>query len=645
VNRPASLGPILYGGLFVVALPVLLLLWAWKTEPFVPLPTPEWREGGWILVTIGAALMGAGMTALRVHGGGLPMNAYPPPVFVDRGVYRLLGHPIYVGFGLVAFGVSVAFGSASGLWLVTPLVCLGMAALVLGYEKPDLRRRFGEAAMGRPLLSLPMGGESPPSAWERVSVLVLVLVPWMLVYEAVCRLGVPAGAVEAYLPFERGWPVWVWTEPIYASVYPLVGLVPLLVRRGRDLRRFAVSGLIATGVVTLLYLTVPVVAPPRPFVSDSLAGRMLSLERSMSHTVAAFPSFHVIWTFLAAGAWAGSFPRFRFWVWTWAVAIAVSCITTGMHASADIAFAVAIWVPIRGYRRVWEMLRAGSERIANSWREWRWGPVRVLSYGVYAALAGGVGFWVVGSLVGPDEFGGVLIVMVGGLLGAGLWAQKLEGSSRLSRPFGYFGSLLGVAVLALLAGALGYGPYLLITAAAVAAPWIQALGRIRCLVQGCCHGAPARQEIGIRYRIPQSRVCALAGWGDVPLHPTPLYSMLANIVMGVALARLWAVGARLGMILGLYLIFAGLHRFVEEAYRGEPQTPVVGGLRLYQWLAVVLVVVGAITTSFPGGHAPDTGLVLSGPVLVASAVFALLCGFAMGVDFPGSDRKFARLAS
>jgi hypothetical protein len=115
--------------------------------------------------------------------------------------------------------------------------------------------------------------------------------------------------------------------------------------------------------------------------------------------------------------------------------------------------------------------------------------------------------------------------------------------------------------------------------------------------------------------------------------------------MGIALARLWALGAPLGMILGLYLIFAGLHRFVEEAYRGEPQTPVVGGLRLYQWLSVVLVVAGAMTTSFPGGPAPDTGLVLSGPVLVSAAAYALLCCFAMGVDFPGSDRKFARLAS
>jgi hypothetical protein len=92
-----SLGPILYGGLFVVALPVLLFLWAWRTGPFVPLPALDWPVAGWLVVAVGVALMGAGMTALRVHGGGLPMNAYPPPAYVDRGVYRLLGHPIYVG--------------------------------------------------------------------------------------------------------------------------------------------------------------------------------------------------------------------------------------------------------------------------------------------------------------------------------------------------------------------------------------------------------------------------------------------------------------------------------------------------------------------------------------------------------------------
>ena len=46
------------------------------------------------------------------------------------GVYRLTRNPMYVGFGLACGGVSIALGSASGLWLVTPVACLAAAALV-----------------------------------------------------------------------------------------------------------------------------------------------------------------------------------------------------------------------------------------------------------------------------------------------------------------------------------------------------------------------------------------------------------------------------------------------------------------------------------------------------------------------------------
>ena len=41
----------------------------------------------------------------------------------------------------------------------------------------------------------------------------------------------------------------------------------------------------------------------------------------------------------------------------------------------------------------------------------------------------------------------------------------------------------------------------------------------------------------------------------------------------------------------------GLGRFVEEAYRGEVQTPFLFGLRLYQWMAILSIVLGAICTT------------------------------------------------
>jgi hypothetical protein len=96
------------------------------------------------------------------------------------------------------------------------------------------------------------------------------------------------------------------------------------------------------------------------------------------------------------------------------------------------------------------------------------------------------------------------------------------------------------------------------------------------------------------------------------------------------------------LIIGVYFILTGMGRFVEESYRGEPQTPVARGLRLYQIFAIVSVVGGIAATMIPGtGNA--TPPVFNWEAIIASAVFAIFVWIAFGVDFPHSDRRFARL--
>ncbi|MEE8192385.1 MAG: prolipoprotein diacylglyceryl transferase family protein [Gemmatimonadales bacterium] len=638
-------GKFLYGAMFVVMVPAVLVWWAVATTPVVPLPVIPYAWAGYIVIAVGLALMVAGMAALLIYGRGLPMNPYPPSEYVTHGIYSFTPHPIYVGFVISCFGVAILLESPSGLWLVSPMVALALTALVLGYERHDLRRRFGAEAIHTPLVSLPPDRAHPPTRWNRASIYMLVLIPWAVAFEAVYRLGVPTDAVVAYLPFERNWPVLEWTEAIYGSVYLLVLSTPLILATQRDLRRLAVMGLIATAVVSLIYLTVPVIAPPRPFEPRSILGLALMVERAMSHTVAAFPAFHVIWSFIAAHGWS---TRSRAWGaagWTWAVLIAVSCITTGMHALADIVAATVVFILLLQYRRIWQLMRRVTGAVANSWHEWRWHGVRLINYGLYAGLAGAVGFWISASLGGPHVFWQLVFVHLCGLVGAGLWAQQLEGSPKLARPFGYYGGVTGATAGAILAGAVAGNTIALLALIAMEAPWLQALGRLRCLVQGCCHGSEAPEGVGIRYWKPRSRVCVLAGLRGVPLHPTPLYSILANLVIGVLLLRLWSLGASFGLVAGTYLMLAGVARFVEESYRGEPQTPVVGGLRIYQWMAVLSIACGMALTTIPSSHPQGLAFALDSRLLLSGALYGLLAGSAMGLDFPGSARRFARLAS
>jgi len=136
-------------------------------------------------------------------------------------------------------------------------------------------------------------------------------------------------------------------------------------------------------------------------------------------------------------------------------------------------------------------------------------------------------------------------------------------------------------------------------------------------------------------------VTRLSGLDGVPIHATQLYSILCNLVLGLLLMRLWIADCPLSLVCGTYAIGNGIARFVEEAYRGEPQTPILSGLRLYQWLAVGTVLVGATLTCF--NSPPPPTLKFSPHDLGLAAAFAGLAAAATGMDSPESNRPLARL--
>jgi hypothetical protein len=210
------------------------------------------------------------------------------------------------------------------------------------------------------LLALPSDSDQPPSARDRLSVYLLALLPWLVLYEVVQALGRPAHPLFLDLPFERRWPVIEWTEAVYASAYLFVPLVPLLAHSRRALRRYALMGLLGTVVVGLCWFTIPVVAAPRPFEAHSWLGRLLLWERSTSVHVAAFPSFHVLWAMIGADT-LGMRSRLLGTIgWTWATLITVSCVTAGQHALADLLAGALLFIPVRYHRELWLRARRGE---------------------------------------------------------------------------------------------------------------------------------------------------------------------------------------------------------------------------------------------------------------------------------------------
>jgi prolipoprotein diacylglyceryltransferase len=254
-----------------------------------------------------------------------------------------------------------------------------------------------------------------------------------------------------------------------------------------------------------------------------------------------------------------------------------------------------------------------------------------------------LGLLLAGILAGKEYSIALLVFAFIVIIIAALWAQIIEGSEKLKRPFGYYGGLVGILFGSCAVWIMGFNVWIVIGVASVIMPWVQAIGRLRCLVNGCCHGHKVENPlIGIRYFHPRSRVCNISGLKGELLHPTQLYSILWLSVVGLFLLALWNNGHSSTFIFGLYLILTSLGRFVEEAYRGEVQTPIVKGLHLYQWTAILSLVVGIIMTSIQ----IESAVIHPGfswDSVLAGIVCGIFCFFVMGVDFPNSNVRFSRL--
>jgi len=536
------------------------------------------------------------------------MNAFPPPRLVTTGIYRLVAHPIYLGWVLACAGVSLVAGSPSGLFVVTPAVALGCTALVIGLESPDLRRRFGASASYRTWLSVPADEAAPPDPHERFAVGCLLVPTWLAVHAALIALAGVADAAGLPRRAPASWP-----DLIGAGTVTLAAFV---VPTRAALRAFAIEGLVTLGVLCMVGLCLP---------ADS------------------WPAFPVAWAVLAAFASAASSRAWAIAGWAGAASLVAYCLAQG-RSIGGVAGAVLLVLAARRPWRSWRWALDHAERLANSWRAWRVGPVRVISHSVFPGVAAAVAFVGMGALAGPTALGHAIVVAASALGGAALWAQWVEGSPRLLRPFGYYGAVIGAVLGAAVLMAVQQPGTLVLAATAVMAPWAQAVGRLRCLVQGCCHGRPVAPQHGIRVLNPHSRVVALSGLGGQSIHATQLYSIAGNVAIGVLLLRLWWLAAPIWFVAGAYLILAGLARFMEEAYRGEPQTIVLAGLPIYQYVAISSVLTGIGLTMLGGTPAPPPSSPADPRLLAAAALVGLAYWFAMGVDFPDSNRRFARLS-
>lgn len=120
----------------------------------------------------------------------------------------------------------------------------------------------------------------------------------------------------------------------------------------------------------------------------------------------------------------------------------------------------------------------------------------------------------------------------------------------------------------------------------------QALGRIGCLMAGCCYGKPTYLPWGIIFK--KSEIAPLG----IALHPTQVYHMILNFLIFVFLFyRRKKVKFRGELILS-YVLLYGAARSVVEVFRGDPRGYWFGGMISTSGLISIIAVIISIVLYF-----------------------------------------------
>ena len=126
----------------------------------------------------------------------------------------------------------------------------------------------------------------------------------------------------------------------------------------------------------------------------------------------------------------------------------------------------------------------------------------------------------------------------------------------------------------------------------LALPLGHAIGRLGCFTYGCCHGKHTNSKFGVYYTNPDSKVIWNSKMGHIKLHPTQLYSAIANFAIFIFLnviASSYALKA--GQLSALYLIIDSSGRFLIEFLRHN-SFHTIFGLTSFQLISSIILLIG-----------------------------------------------------
>lgn len=235
------------------------------------------------------------------------------------------------------------------------------------------------------------------------------------------------------------------------------------------------------------------------------------------------------------------------------------------------------------------------------------GNFTIYWYGIFAAVGFLLAFWTASRRAPREGIPGERIAdlapwLIGGaIVGAralfviSYWKEEFAGKPIweifMLRRSGlvYYGGLIGACLATIFYARIKN--LRLWKVADIIAPSIalgHGIGRIGCLMTGCCYGRTTAMPWGIRF--PSEHATH-----GLTVHPTQVYESLLNLLLYLGLLWVYRRKKFDGQIFGLYLVGYALLRSFVELFRGDYPVYYLGGLVTpAQLVSIAILATGAI---------------------------------------------------
>ena len=238
------------------------------------------------------------------------------------------------------------------------------------------------------------------------------------------------------------------------------------------------------------------------------------------------------------------------------------------------------------------------------------GHFEIGTFGLLLWLAAVSGCWVLYKNfqrkgIEADAINITALATVAGIVGAKLWhvfesphlLMQIPLQLLLDRAgFAWFGGLVGAILVLMWQGRVAkVGTLGMLDLAAPAAAVGYGVGRLGCLLSGDGdYGSPTSLPWGVSF--PNGLVPTMQR-----VHPTPVYELIAALIIAAYLWHRGRVDRPLGQITGEYLIWTGLARFLVEFVRINPR--IYFGMSNAQVASIGSMVAGAVLIAWSQRHA------------------------------------------